>query len=497
MMESMETEHSDINLMQDVKNKALKSIKWSVFAELVPKVIIPVTTLIFVRVLLPADFGLMTIATIFVGLAGAFQDFGLAKALIREKDDIKNSANVVFWSNISLGAVMYLLIFFLAPLIASFFHEPRLVSVLRVLCVEIILSALISVQYAILQRDFHFRKIFLSGLGFVLMPVVVTLPLAILHFGVWALVLGSVSGYCFQVVVLWFVSDWRPRFRFDIPVAKKLFKFGVWFTAEALTLWILSYGDSAAVGHYLGVNDVGVYYIGMTITMLIFGTIFNPLLGVSYSSFSKLQYNLDHLRHSFLRVNQLSALICIPMGVGLILIVSPLYSIFFQNKWQGVQAVIALLAAMQMIAWLVGTNSTLYRTIGRPDINFKIGVVSLFFYLPAYIFFAQLGLFMFCVGRLLVAIITDGIHIFVIHKTLKISPLYLFDCIKIPVIAVIPMALLVYGLIYVSGSFLGILGITKLLAIIILGAGVYAGALYFISKESFKQSFSLFLKVLR
>lgn len=496
-MEVIEGKDNNSNYIQDVKNKAIKSMKWSVLAELVPKIIAPVTTLIFVKILLPSDFGIMTIATIFVGLAGMFQDFGLAKALIRERGDTEDSANVVFWSNITLSIVIYFLIFIFSPFISLFFKEPRLTDVLRVLCLEIVFSSLISVQYAILQKDFQFRKIFLSGLVFVVVPVFVTIPLALYNFGVWALVLGSLSSYCAQTIVLWSQSSWRPKLRFNLPVAKKLFNFGVWFTADAFILWVLSYGDSAAIGYFLNVNDVGIYYIGMTFTSLVFGTIFNPLLSVAYSSFSRLQHDSDYLNRSFIKVNQLLAILCIPMGFGLILTVSPIYSIFFKNNWEGIQTVIFLLGAMQTIAWLVGINPTLYRTIGRPDINFKIGVVSLFFYLPAYIFFAQFGLFIFCIGRLLVAIITNCIHLFVIHKILKLTPTYFFNCIKIPLMAAIPMSILVYFIINLSGSFLGFPGALKLLGIIIFGASTYAAALYFINKEYTKQFLSFFLKAIR
>jgi len=493
------TEIGDSNLhsAQNVKDKAIKSMKWSVLFELMPKIIVPITTLIFVKILLPEDFGIMTIATIFVGLAGTFQDFGLAKALVREIENKEESADVVFWSNVVLSAVIYFLIFISAPLISLFFKEPRLTDVLRVLCLEIVVSSLIAVQYAILQRDFKFKKIFLSGIGFVVAPIFITVPLAILHFGVWALVLGSLSGYVVQAIILWVQSDWRPKFRFSIPVAKKIFNFGAWVTAESFILWLLSYGDSGAIGYFLDVKDVGIYYIGLTFITLIFGTMFNPILSVAYSSFSKLQNSPDDLRNFFVRSSHLLAILCIPMGAGLILTAFPVYTIFFQNNWAGIQVVIALLAAVQMVAWLVGISPTLYRAIGRPDINFKIGVASLFFYIPAYIYFAQFGLFIFCVGRLLVAIGTDIIHLVVMNRVLKIHPRYLFDITKIPLLAVIPMSILVYFAVNFSGSFLGWLGALKLLGIIVLGAGVYAGALYLISKEYFKQSFSLFLKIIR
>lgn len=488
----MDIENSE-NLIQEVKSKAIKSIKWSVLTELVPRIIVPVTTLLLVKILSPADFGLLTIATIFVGFAGMFQDFGLAKALIREKKDVEESADIVFWSNISLGFVFYFIIFASAPIISSFFHEPRLTNILRVLCFEIILSALISVQYAILQREFEFKKVFKSTLGFAISPVVVTIPLALLNFGVWALVFGSLSGYLIQAIILWIQSPWRPRLRFNRNIAKRLFGFGGWFTAEMFVLWVLSYGDSGAVGYFLNVDDVGIYYIAMTFTTMVFGSVFNPLLSIAYSSLSKLQHDPEGLKRFFIKITEFTAILCIPMGIGLILVVSPLCSIFFQEKWDGIGHIIALLSAMQMLAWLVGVNPTLYRAIGRPDANFKIGAASIFYYLPVYVLFAQFGLFIFCIGRVLVALVTDIIHIIVTYKLIKINPNYLLRCIKIPLVGATLMAVSVYGLMHFSGTFLGWTGILKLLTVVFIGTAVYFGALYIINKNYLKQFFLIFL----
>ena len=119
-MQKTEIGDSNLHSAQNVKDKAIKSMKWSVLFELMPKIIVPITTLIFVKILLPEDFGIMTIATIFVGLAGTFQDFGLAKALVREIENKEESADVVFWSNVVLSAVIYFLIFISTGKIINF-----------------------------------------------------------------------------------------------------------------------------------------------------------------------------------------------------------------------------------------------------------------------------------------------------------------------------------------------------------------------------------------
>ncbi|HMK49639.1 MAG TPA: lipopolysaccharide biosynthesis protein, partial [Thermodesulfovibrionales bacterium] len=288
--------------MEDIKTKAIRSVKWTALSEIVSRSIQPIVMLVLARLLTPADFGVVGVAIIAVGLAQIFQDFGLGKTLIQTETDIEESANIVFWSNLVLSIFMYLTLFVSAPLISDFFHDSKVTNVLRVLCLQIILISLSTVHQALFQRDFQYKNLFFVRLFSAVIPAFVSIPLALSGYGVWSLVLGTLAGSIAQVFTFLGISKWRPRLDYNFELARKLFGFSSWVVLEAFLGWIILWGDSIALGHFLGVKELGVYRIGIALLMAIFGIFFNPILPVAYSAFSRLQANREELKQSFLKI---------------------------------------------------------------------------------------------------------------------------------------------------------------------------------------------------
>jgi len=217
-----------------VKERAVRSVKWSAFTEAVSRVASPVVTVILARLLVPQEFGIVASAMIVIAFAQMFWDAGLSKALIQTEYAPSEAGNVVFWTNTSLGLVLYPLLFFAAPWIADFFNSPASAPVLRVLGLQIVIASLSSVQYALFVRDLDFRRLFWIKLATALVPGLVSIPMAVGGFGVWALVTGSLIGQIMNLLLLWFSSTWRPRFQYDHELARKMVRFGFWVMMESL-----------------------------------------------------------------------------------------------------------------------------------------------------------------------------------------------------------------------------------------------------------------------
>lgn len=471
----------------DIKLASIRSVKWSALSEIVSRSIQPLCTLVLARLLTPADFGIVGIAMIVIGLAQIFQDFGLGKTLIQRETDIEKSANIVFWTNLFLSIFIYISIFIIAPLLSRFFHDEKVISVLRVLCLQIILVSLITVHQALFYRNFQFKQLFFIRLYTSIVPGVVSILMALSGYGVWSLVSGSLAGSIVQIVLYWKVSSWRPKVSYDLQLAKQLYRFGSWVTLEAFLTWLILWGDSIALGHFLGVRELGVYRTGVTFLMLIFGIFFSPIIPVAYSAFSRLQSNQEELRQAFLKITKLIASVSLPLGVGLVILAHPISTIVFGQKWEGIEIVIALIGLMHNIAWLVGINPEAYRAMGRPDINSKLLIAAVIYYIPVYVFSAPYGLFIFCIARLVIAIISMGLHIFVVNRVFGLKFTYLGDCIKKPLLASLVMAMILYLTGNFIGDIRGLEGWIKIFGIIALGGGIYILVLWLIERDFVKQ----------
>lgn len=467
----------------EVKLTAIKSVKWTSLGEIVSHSLQPLVMLILARLLTPEDFGVVGVAMITIGLAQILQDFGLGKTLIQRETEIDKSAIIVFWTNLILSILIYLTLFISAPLISNIFHDNRVTNVLRVLCLQIVLTSLITVHQALFQRDFQFKQLFFIRLFSALIPGFVSIPMALTGHGVWSLVFGTLAGATVQVFLFLKSSPWRPNLSYDFQHAKKLFGFSSWVTLEALLSWLIMWGDSIVLGYFLGVKELGVYRVGVTSLMLIFGIFFNPILPVAYSAFSRLQSDHEELRQSFLTMNKLIASISLPLGIGLAVLAQPISLLLFGQKWEGMEIVIIFIGMVNTIAWLIGINPEVYRAMGRPDAETKLLVVAIIYYLPVYILAAPYGLFVFCVARLTIAIVSMGLHIFVANKLLRLPFTYLGSCIKLPLLGSLIMAAVVYLLTSLTGSFSEIQNGIKLIGIIAIAGLTYIVALWFLKKD--------------
>jgi PST family polysaccharide transporter len=190
------------------------AVKWSFLAELVSKAITLIVFIVLARLLTPEDFGVMSAALMVIAFSQILWEAGMGKALIQRQTDIEDAANVAFWINLGLGVLIAGLLFWGAqPIALTFFQDARVTPVLQIMTLQVLLGALSSVQTALLQKEMDFKKLFWVRMATVALPGFASIPLAWGGMGYWALVAGTLTGQAVQVMMLWRMSEWRPRWR--------------------------------------------------------------------------------------------------------------------------------------------------------------------------------------------------------------------------------------------------------------------------------------------
>lgn len=468
---------------ESINDKAMRSLKWSALMEIVSRTASPIIFVVLARLLTPADFGVVATAMIAISFAQMFWDAGLSKALIQTREAPEEGAHVVFWTNIVLGVLIYLILFISAPAIALFFNSPASGPVLRILGFQIVIVSFSSVQQALFVRDLDFRGLFWVKLLTAFLPGLCSIPLALFGYGVWALVAGSLVGQILNCWLLWRRSAWRPKFIYNKILAGKLFAFGFWVILESFGAWLIVWGDNLIVGRFLGVHDLGVYQTGWMLVTILFGLILNPFLPVLYPTFSRLQDDLPALKNTFHRVNRVVVALALPMGIGIWLTGPELATVLFGSKWQGLGLVLSILALTYGLAWSVGINTELYRAMGRPDINTKLMLVTVLLYMPAYYIAAQFSLEIFLYVRLSLVFVGIAIQVYLCRRTLNVSPFYLWHNGKKFVLSAMAMALVIAALKWGILPMIHVPHVSISLAIFI-GTGnlIYLGCLWFLDR---------------
>ena len=483
-----------------VKAQATRSVKWAYIAEILPRFVRALTLVVLARILAPDHFGILGISVAVVNLAALFHNMGLSQALVQREDNLSEAANVTFWSNVAMGALMAALLAGFAPFLADSFHDGRLTNVLRVQSISIFVVSLGSVQHALLRRDFKFKRLTWLTFGASLCPLLIAVPLAAVGAGYWALIASFVAGRCLETSLLWWFSPWRPQFSYDWKVARGLLVFGGWVAIAGLQSWGLMYADNLVVAGFLGTARAGRYILSFNIVFLVAGALVGPLSSVAYSAFSRLQADPQEFRRTFLDGTRMLAAVVIPVALGLCVVASALVPAVLGKKWSGIEPILQILAIMPGLSWMFLLYPEAFNAWGRPDIIPKVQLASICYIVPAYLIAPRFGLIGFALARASIEVVFYIPLILILVSVLKLPRSYFWDCIRSPLIAGLLMSAALYLLLLVLRPY----GVgpwyqqgAKLMILVVTGALVYSACLWIIDKGLCRRFAQLFYRFAR
>ena len=224
----------------NLNSKVKTATKWSAMTEILVRVLMPIVNMVLARLLTPEAFGIVTTLTMIITFAEIFTDAGFQKYLVqhefKDEQDKNESTNVAFWSNFTLSLVIWGLITVFCEPLATIVGNPGLGYVLVIACASIPLAAFSSIQMALYRRALDFKTLFKVRMVGILVPLFVTVPLAFVMRGFWALVIGTLVQNLANAVMLTWFSQWKPRLFFSIRKLKEMFSFTVWSLVEAITI---------------------------------------------------------------------------------------------------------------------------------------------------------------------------------------------------------------------------------------------------------------------
>jgi O-antigen/teichoic acid export membrane protein len=333
---------------------------------------------VLARLLSPADFGLYGIATLTLTALQRFSRLGFDTALIqRQEENVDPYLDTVFTLQILRGALIAGITIFGAPLIATFFAEPRATAILRAIALVMLLQALYNPGAVYFEKDLKFHKEFAMSFSGAASRFVVAVGYAIVSPSVWALVAGAVVGNLVQLVASYVIHDYRPWPRFDRDRAAMLINYGKWIFGESVISFFYTDGDDIFVGRLLGSASLGLYQVAYRLSNAPATEIAHTISRVSMPAYSKIQDDEAALREGFHRVLQFSSLASIPMGVGIAVVAPVFVPTFLGDGWGAMVAPMQVLAVFGVLRSVRTCASPLFRALGQPDYNAKIHAIRL------------------------------------------------------------------------------------------------------------------------
>jgi len=362
-------------MAENLKQKAARGIVWKFLDQGGTQLIQFISGIYIARLLSPEDYGLVGMMAIFMAISTVFIDSGFRAILIQKSKDVtRDDMTVVFYFNLFISLLFFLLIFFSAPIISEFYHEPKLVPVARWMAINLVLSSLGLVHQVIFDIRLNFRTTTKIGLISQLISVFTGVGMAILGYGVWALVAMTLVASFIRTVLLWVIHWWLPDLYFNFQVFRDLFA----KSSKMLFAGILNQTSqqffSIIIGRFYTTLDVGFYSQGKKLQSRIGDFITSSIQNVMLPVQSQIKDDIARLKNTT-RVNvRVTTLIAFPAIIGLIVIAEPFVELFLTEKWMASVYYIQVLSVAGIFSVLNSATGSYMLPIGRINLIVKFTV---------------------------------------------------------------------------------------------------------------------------
>jgi len=362
----------------NVGSQIVKSLVWVASQNALGRVIQLAMLVVLARIIGPTELGLVGIALLALSALRKFSEIGLNAALIHQKqENVDSYLDTVWLLEIARGILIGVTLFAAAPLIASFFGEPRAEQLLQVIAVVPVIIGLKNPGVVYFQKNLNFHKEFVFYIGSDIIRAVVSVAYALIDPTAWAFVAGFLAGNVTKFILSYFIDDYRPWPRFDMDAAKELIDYGKWMTGSSILFFFTTEGDDAFVGWFLTPAALGLYQYGYRLSNAPATEITQIISRVMFPAFSKLQSDTDRLRGAYLQTLRLVSFVSFPAAFGIAAVTPTFVRAFLGPDWTGMIVAMQILAGYGLLRSIGKTFGPVWKATGRPDIITKLSAFRL------------------------------------------------------------------------------------------------------------------------
>ena len=361
---------------QSLKNKTVKGVAWSAVDNIAGHSVTFIVSLVLARILSPDDYGLIGIIAIFTAVCQTLINAGFTTALIRKKDATDDDYNTVFIVNLAMSLILYTIIFICAPFIADFFRRDELVDLTRVSSLSMIIGALALVQQTRLTKRIDFKsqtKITITASVF---SGIVGIVMALLGFGVWALVAQTLTSQMIRTSLLWVVNKWIPSLRFSSKSFNELFGFGWKMMVSAIidTVWKELY--QVVVGRFYSPATLGQYTRAKSFSQLLSSNLTAVIQRVTYPVLSNIQDEKKRMVRAYRKMIKMTMFITAVSTFFLGAISEPLLYCLIGPKWHEATVYLPLICISASTYPLHAINLNMLQVQGRSDLFLGLEIIK-------------------------------------------------------------------------------------------------------------------------
>ena len=395
-----------------IKQKAINAVIWSGVERLSSQMIRFVVGVILARLLIPAEFGLIGMLALFIGVAQVFVNCGFGEGLIQKQNTTHRDECSVFYFNVAFGALASAVLYALAPWIANFYHQPILTSLTRLMALDVVLNSFGIIQTMLLTRKIDFKtQLKVSVISTVISGVIAVL-LAIQGFGVLSLAAQVLLGDALRVLLLWVFHSWRPSAQFSLSSLRELLPYGSRLFASGLLNSIFAETYSLVIGKIYPPAMLGLFTRAKQIQQLPVDNICSIVGRVSFPVFSSMQHDKALLKRGVKRAAKGLAIIIFPLMIGLALSARPLVMVLLTNKWEACVPFVQLLCVGGAIYPLSLIHLQALAAQGHSGLFLRLEVIKKVLVIAVVALTFRYGVLGLLIGEIVVSILSCYLNCF-------------------------------------------------------------------------------------
>lgn len=397
---------------ETLKNKAISGVLWSGIERFSTQGVQFLIELLMARLLLPSDYGLIAMLAIFIAIARSLIDSGFANALIQKTDRNQDDYSTVFYFNIVVAGVVYVILYFSAPLIAAFYEMPLLTPITRVFSLSLIISSLTLIHRTQLVISIDFRTQAKVSFTAAVISGGIGITAAYWGQGVWALVWQSLSNFTIQTLLLCYYVRWLPSLHFSIESFKGMFSFGFKLLITNLLGTIYDNLYTLVIGKKFAATDLGHYSKADQLVRFPTNNLAFIMSRVSYPTLVNFKDNDIQLAAAYRKFLIMSSFVVFPLMIGFAVLAHPFIVVLFTEKWVGMVLILQLLCIDWMWDPMCKINTNILLVKGKSGLILRLEIIKRIISIG--ILFASLpfGLIAVCIGRVIYSLISVYINSF-------------------------------------------------------------------------------------
>ena len=353
-----------------------KSFLWSAIERFSVQAVQFIFQIILARLLSPSDYGLIAMLAIFMAIAQAFIDSGFTNALIKKLDRTDKDFSTVFYFNLFISIVIYILLYLGAPFIAKFYRASELTDITRVYMLSLPIIALGAIQRTQFTIKVNFRDQAIASFSGALAGGIVGIILATQQYGAWALVGSALATNVVTTIIFWIRSTWRPRWEFSIVSLRTMFSFGSKLLFSGLLNTAYTNLYQFVIGRRFSKQDLGYYSRADQFAQFPSSNITGIMQRVTYPILCTIADDDEKLLAAYRQYIKLAAYIIFPLMIGLAAIAKPLINVVLGQKWQFASIILQILCFSYLWYPIHAINLNLLMVKGRSDLFLRVEIIK-------------------------------------------------------------------------------------------------------------------------